>query len=135
MQSSTEGTDAGAVLAALDARRGELFVAAWLRLDAAALAEGPLVGPAVVAPEELSRMLADLPPRTLAVGDGAVRFSSVFDRAGAVLPHPNSELHRVTAIEHCRLTEVLPAGDPDSVRPAYLRLPDAEIAHPSAGKP
>jgi hypothetical protein len=49
-----------------------------------------------------------------------------------LVPDDSSELHRVTATNHCRLAGRLPAGSPDEIRPEYLRLADAEIARRAA---
>ena len=37
------------------------------------------------------------------------------------------QLHRVSAIAHCRLALGMRGEPPDQVHPDYLRLPDAEI--------
>jgi hypothetical protein len=68
----------------------------------------------------------------LAVGDGAIEFRSVLERSGAQIPKARSDLHRVTAINHCRLAVGLPESLPDQIVPDYLRLPDAEIARRTA---
>jgi hypothetical protein len=48
------------------------------------------------------------------------------------VPEGNSALHRVTAVNHCRIARHLEAANPDDVHPQYLRLPDAEIARRAA---
>jgi tRNA threonylcarbamoyladenosine biosynthesis protein TsaB len=117
------------VLAVLDARRGEVFAAAWRATDGAAEPQEPsLLAPRALAPEDLSTLIPDLGSRTLAIGEGAIEFRGVLERSGALIPDDDSDLHRITAINHCRLGRSLRAGDPDDVRPEYLRLPDAEIA-------
>ncbi len=118
--------DAEAVLAVLDARRGEAFVAGW---TAASIADGAteLVSPRACDPEALAKVVSELGCASLAVGEGAVEFRQVLERAGALVPGDESELHRVSAIAHCRLALGVRASSPDQVRPAYLRLPDAEI--------
>ncbi len=121
-----------AVLAVLDARRGEAFAAAWPAWSAAT-AE-PLLAPAVLAPEQLAGAVTDLRCSCLAIGDGAIEFRAVLERSGASVPEDGSELHRVTAINHCRLATGLRPSDPDEIRPDYLRLPDAEIALRAARK-
>jgi tRNA threonylcarbamoyladenosine biosynthesis protein TsaB len=94
----------GAV-AVLDARRREVF------------AEGPEVAAAAYDPGELA---ARLPPRTLVVGDGALRYRDLFEEAGAVVP-ADAALHQVRADAHAALARF------DGARPAplYLREPDA----------
>lgn len=112
-----------AVVAVLDARRGEVFAAAW------ELAEPrrQLLAPAPFAPEELAGRLAELVPGTLAIGEGAVEFRAVLERAGVLIPADGSTLNRLTAVNHARLARTLAATDPSEIRPDYLRLPDAEL--------
>jgi tRNA threonylcarbamoyladenosine biosynthesis protein TsaB len=114
-----------AVVPVLDARRGEVFAAGW-RLDEVEDPEGALLRPGAFAPEWLAEMLHGLAGSGLAIGDGAVEFRAVLERSGVVVPDDDSELHRVTAVAHCRLARHLPAVDPDQVRPQYLRAPDAK---------
>lgn len=116
--------EAQAVLAVLDARRGEVFAAAW------ELAESrrELLAPAALAPDRLAQQSAALALRTMAIGEGAVEFRSVLERAGALIPADGSTLNRVTAVNHTRLARTLAAADPSEIRPRYLRLPDAELA-------
>jgi tRNA threonylcarbamoyladenosine biosynthesis protein TsaB len=114
------------VMAVLDARRGEAFVAAW-PADRMWAGAAELVPPRACDPEALAAVASQLGRATLAVGEGAVEFRSVLERAGAVVPDDESELHRVSAIAHCRLALGMRASSPDQVHPAYLRLPDAEI--------
>ena len=110
------GSDPPYVVAVIDARRGEVFAAA------------PCVfGPAALAPEVLA---ARIEPGSLAVGDGAVRFREELERAGAVVPADGSPLHRVSAIEICKLGA---AGEPagrDALLPDYRREPDAQPSKP-----
>jgi tRNA threonylcarbamoyladenosine biosynthesis protein TsaB len=121
------------VLAVLDARRGEAFVAAWSRngLDARAAA---LLEPSALGPEGLADALRRRLHRPLAIGEGAVEFREVLEPSGALVPDDGSGLHRVTAVNHCRIARDLEPVDPDRVEPEYLRLPDAELARRSAGK-
>jgi tRNA threonylcarbamoyladenosine biosynthesis protein TsaB len=90
----------------IDARRREVF----------ALMGG---APRVLAP-------ADLPvaPGTRLVGDGAVRYRSVLEAAGAEIPPDDSEEHLPRARFHVQLARDF--GPPDAVEPIYLRVPDAE---------
>ncbi len=74
--------------------------------------------------------------RLLAVGDGAVEFRAVLERCGSGGSGATTRpLHRVTAINHCRLGRGLARRRPDEVHPEYLRLPDAEIARRAARQP
>ena len=117
-----------AVLAVLDARRGEVFAAIW-RIDEAGEFDNALLRPRAIAPEALAELAEPLGSTTLAVGDGAVAFREVLERSGSFIPDDDSPLHKVTATNHCRLADRLEGGVPDEVRPDYLRAPDAEIAH------
>ena len=118
------------VLAVLDARRGEVFAASW-RIDEAEEYDRALLLPHALAPDALADLVAPLGPTTLAVGDGAVAFREALERSGSFIPEDDSPLHRVTAMNHCRLAGRAEGGVPDEVRPDYLRAPDAEIAHRS----
>jgi tRNA threonylcarbamoyladenosine biosynthesis protein TsaB len=125
--------DLEAVAAVLDARRGEVFAAIWPAGQIAG--QAALVEPHATAPEALADTIAGMALRTQALGEGAVEFRGVLERSGALIPEDDSELHRVTAINHCRLATGLGGSAPDHVQPEYLRLPDAEIARRAAGKP
>jgi tRNA threonylcarbamoyladenosine biosynthesis protein TsaB len=61
----------------------------------------------------------------LAVGDGAVRFRSELERAGAVVPADDSSLHRVSALQVCKLGAEGRSADRDALLPDYRREPDA----------
>ena len=113
------------VLAVLDARRGEAFAAGW---DGSREA----LAPAALAPDALAEALANLPAGPLAVGDGAVKFRSTLERAGAAIPADGSPLHRVAARHLCRLAAGAQAGSREAVLPEYLRLPDAELTRRAA---
>jgi tRNA threonylcarbamoyladenosine biosynthesis protein TsaB len=115
----------GAIVAVLDARRGEVFAAAW------GSAGEQLLEPQAIAPDRLVAELLAINQPALAIGPGAVAFRAVLERSGASIPDDSSELHRVTAINHCRLARELPGGAYGDVLPAYLRLPDAELARRS----
>lgn len=109
----------------LDARRGEVFVAAWRA--------GQLVlVPRAVTPDraaELAREGGAWRRRAwLAVGDGALRFRATFEAAGVSVPADRSPLHRVDATVLCRLGAEAQPSERTDVLPEYLRLPDAEVA-------
>jgi tRNA threonylcarbamoyladenosine biosynthesis protein TsaB len=126
------------VAAVLDARRGEVFAAAWrpteLSSDPAGLSENALIAPAAFAPDALAGRLRALRMPWLGLGDGAVEFKAVLERSGAVGPRDGSVLHLVRAANHCLIARHLEPSDPDAVNPQYLRLPDAEIARRAAGR-
>ncbi len=121
--SQLEAAGAATIVAVLDARRGEAFAAAWRRADAAGLG-ARLLAPAALAPEELGLRI---PPASLAIGDGAIKYRGILARSGASIPPDESELPRVSAASHCRLARSLPTTPLAEVVPEYLRLPDAEI--------
>ena len=101
-----------AVVAVIDARRGEVFAAS-----------PGAFGPVAISPDDLAGRIA---PGWLAVGDGAVRFRGVLERAGATVPADDSPLHRVSAIQVCVLgANGEPAGR-DALLPDYRREPDAK---------
>jgi hypothetical protein len=88
----------------------------------------PLLAPAALGPGALAEVLERIrSPALLAVGPGAVESRAVLERSGARVPGDESELHRVSALSHCRIASRKRPSDPAEVRPAYLRLPDAEI--------
>ncbi len=112
------------VLVAIDARRGEAFLALY-----AAGAE-QLVAPRAMRPEELG----DLPLHPeegidwLAVGDGAVRFRGYVEAVGVAVAEDFSPLHRVDGGVLCELALAVYPGALETVLPDYRRRPDAEIA-------
>ncbi len=122
--------EAESVLAVIDARRGEVFAAAWRARDVEA-DEPMLLAAHASAPEALVARVGELGQGVLAIGDGAVEFRQVLERSGLWIAPDGSELHRVNAVIHCRLAGGHPADAPEDVGPEYLRLPDAEIVRRS----
>lgn len=117
-------TGAAAVLAVIDARRGEAFAAAW----------GPdgtqLAPAAALRPAALGDLAVRLPGPPLAIGDGAIKFRVELERSGALVPPDGSPVHRVSAVQVCRLGAT---GDPtarDALVPDYRREPDATPRQP-----
>lgn len=108
------------VLAAIDARRGEAFAAAW---DG----DTELMAPAALAPDALARAVVDLRAPSLAVGDGALRFRAQLEPAGADIPPDDDLLHRVAARHICRLGAAAQPAGIEAVVPDYRRLPDAQV--------
>lgn len=105
----------GPVLAVLDARRGEAFVASWK-------VERQLSAPRAVRAEDLAEAAAGVP---VAVGDGAVRFRDELEAAGVYVAPDDSALHRVSAAGLARLgADAAPVGR-DALLPEYVRSPDA----------
>ena len=109
-----------AVLAVIDARRGEVFAAAWQGRER-------LLEPAAVDPARLAAGLgAGRLAGPLAAGDGAVRFRDQLEQAGALVPADRSPAHRVSALQICRLGAAGDTTDRDLVVPDYRREPDAK---------
>jgi tRNA threonylcarbamoyladenosine biosynthesis protein TsaB len=93
-------------LPVIDAKRREVFT----------LLDGE---PCVLAPQEL-------PVRhdAVCVGDGALRYRSLLEERGALVPPDDDERHLPRARFHAQL-----AGEPgpvDELEPLYLRVPDAD---------
>lgn len=124
---SVQGADGQAhrVVAAIDARRGEVFVAAY--------DDGrELLVPQAVSPDGLAELLesAAIDARSqewLALGDGAVLYRESFERAGVRVAEDRSEHHRIQAQAICELGEQARLSA-EAVMPDYRRRPDAEIA-------
>ena len=120
LEALAEPVDAPAVLAVLDARRGEAFVGGWAGAR-------EVLAPRALTPDALARVD---PPNTggtwLAVGDGAVRFRAVLERAGVTVPPDDDPAHRISALATCRLAaKVREPAVRDALVPTYLRQPDA----------
>ncbi len=64
----------------------------------------------------------------MGIGDGALRFREQLEAAGVVVPAGDSPSHLVDAAAHRRLAQMAQPHARDEVLPAYLRLPDAELA-------
>jgi tRNA threonylcarbamoyladenosine biosynthesis protein TsaB len=92
----------------IDGRRGEVFT----------LVDG---APRVLRPDEVA-----VQPESIYVGDGAVRYRDVLERAGGEVPPDGSAVHIPWARHHAALAADF--GPADTVEPIYLRLPDAERA-------
>ncbi|HEY5193735.1 MAG TPA: tRNA (adenosine(37)-N6)-threonylcarbamoyltransferase complex dimerization subunit type 1 TsaB [Solirubrobacteraceae bacterium] len=113
------------VLAVIDARRGEAFVAAYDN-------EIELIAPHAIAPADIDELLERVMigtsiKRWVALGDGAVRYRDALKHPSVLVPDPHSALHRIQASAICALGALAPADDAP-VLPDYRRRPDAEIA-------
>ena len=117
-----------AVLAAIDARRNELFSALF------AHGGGRRSEPAVEGPEELVSRVSQLPEATLAVGSGALRFRDELRKAGVEVPDDDDPVHRVSAAQTCAIGAGLDASAEPAIEPLYLRRPDAERWRERDGK-
>ena len=106
-------------LAVIDARRGEVFVA----LDRGEGAGEPIVS----APGEIAEMLgAEGLDGALAAGDGSLRFRPEIEALGVEILPGTAAAHRLSARQVCILGNDLQSGEPEAIRPMYLRRPDAE---------
>ena len=90
----------------IDARRREVFT----------LAGGE---PRCLDPRELQ-----VEPGRTYVGDGAIRYRAILERAGGAVPADESEGHVPWARHHAALARDF--GPAERVVPLYLRIPDAE---------
>jgi tRNA threonylcarbamoyl adenosine modification protein YeaZ len=102
--STLDALAAGApgALPVIDAKRREVFVP----------------GPRATVPGEL-----ELEPGTVCVGDGAVRYRALLEKAGAVVPPDEDERHLPRARFHAQLATSF--GPVELVQPLYVRQPDA----------
>jgi tRNA threonylcarbamoyladenosine biosynthesis protein TsaB len=102
--STLDALAAGAAGAApvIDAKRREVFIA----------------GPRVLAPAEI-----EVEPGAVYVGDGALRYREIFERAGGKVPADEDERHLPRARFHAALAREF--GPVDELEPLYVRLPDA----------
>jgi tRNA threonylcarbamoyladenosine biosynthesis protein TsaB len=113
--------DRAAVLVLIDARRGELYSAAFAGGET-------VLEPAPRTPAQVEAGLAAIPCPALAIGDGAVGFRGQLEGAGIEVPPDPSPLHRVSAAHLCRLARRAAGSDREAVLPDYLRRPDAELS-------
>jgi tRNA threonylcarbamoyladenosine biosynthesis protein TsaB len=123
----------GAVLAAIDARRGEVFAAVYEADEQGTPRE--LAAPLALPPQAISSAIAEATDAAggeslslLAVGDGAVRFRAELQDAGAHVEPDSSPLHLLSANAICALGELADARGLQEILPDYRRRPDAELA-------
>jgi len=117
------GIDHPAAVPLIDARRGELFAALYVRgepLDA------PRVEPFAASPEEVARRVGDTGLDALAAGDGSVRFREVLEASGLRLAPAGSPANVVSGLAVCRLAAEAPDAPLEAVLPDYHRAPDAK---------
>jgi tRNA threonylcarbamoyladenosine biosynthesis protein TsaB len=134
-----EERSAEVVLAVIDARRGEVFVAAYAPGGDGIPAA--LMDARALAPQELGSVIAQAEEEHgvdrrgwMALGDGAIRYRAQLDAAGIACPHDLSSLHRVSAASTCELgARTAPGVGIEATLPDYRRRPDAELALEAAG--
>jgi tRNA threonylcarbamoyladenosine biosynthesis protein TsaB len=122
-------------LAVLDARRGEVFLAAYTLTASTAAGLHEVIAPRALAPAELERTIEEArgagvaAGSWLALGDGAVRYREYLDGSGTLVPPEGSPLHQISAASICDLGAAAdPAAGFAQIEPDYGRRPDAEIA-------
>jgi tRNA threonylcarbamoyladenosine biosynthesis protein TsaB len=108
-------------VAAIDARRGEVYAAAWS-------ADGEhLWGPLIDRPGKLAERLAALPRAAICGGSGAIRFRQQLASRGVEIPDDADPVHRVAARHVCALaTAAADEEEAAPVAPIYVRPPDAQ---------
>ena len=119
LAANAEG-DRPTVLAVVDARRKEVFAAAWQ-------GDRRVFGPEALKPQDLARRIGELRP--LAVGDGALRYAPQLEAAGAVVPSW-AGAHRVDGGAICRLARTRDPVPLAELLPDYIRDPDAKPRTP-----
>lgn len=139
------------VLAVIDARRGEVFAAAYGRGNRSAIGGSATDGervlvrsalqelaiPRALAPANLSQVLEEALStsaatgahlaRWVAVGDGAVLCCEELRALGVRVPAEDSPLHVVSGQAICELARCSDGQGIDTVLPDYRRRPDAEL--------
>lgn len=115
-----EGRAGRVRLATIDARRGEVFVAAFAA-DGARLWE-----PSVRSPRELAERIAALREPVLCAGSGAVRFRQELAGPDVEIPDDADPAHRIAARHICELAAAGVGSEAEPAAPNYLRPPDAE---------
>jgi tRNA threonylcarbamoyladenosine biosynthesis protein TsaB len=113
------------VVPAHDARRGELFAAAYEVSSDGSLAEliAPMAVPAQALADRLEPVLA-AGVVVVAAGTGALVGRSQLHAAGVRIPPERSSAHRLRA---AALVVRVDAGAGRAAVPVYARLPDAEV--------
>ena len=125
LEALARGADGPLVLAAIDARRGEMFATLRKGSGGRALIGVEGFAPVALTPDALAERLRAMPAAPLCVGDGAVRFRVPLEAAGALVPPDADGVHRLRAEHVCRLGAEGSLTDRDALLPHYLREPDA----------
>jgi tRNA threonylcarbamoyladenosine biosynthesis protein TsaB len=124
----------GRVFTLVDARRGELFVAAY-RADRNTTLPVVLSAPKPIPREEVTNALLEVARgaqaagagRWRAVGDGAKALRQTLTAVGFLVEPDQSPLHRVSGGVVSQLGSRMPAQAIETVLPEYCRRPDAEL--------
>jgi tRNA threonylcarbamoyladenosine biosynthesis protein TsaB len=127
------GLGSRAMIAVIDARRGEAFAGGYV-------GDHEIVLPRALRPVELEGIVAELErhgapagEQWRAVGDGAVVYANALRAGGVEVPDPDSTLHMLDGRAICELGAlgVPAAAGADAlalVLPDYRRAPDATLA-------
>jgi tRNA threonylcarbamoyladenosine biosynthesis protein TsaB len=144
-EGSTENQAPEGILAVIDARRGEVFAAAYEEDGEGEGEPRELSAPVALAPQLLATVLAQGQQdqegpegRWLVVGDGALRYRAELeqelDPQVICIPDDDSALHRVSGAAICALGATAPALETiEEILPDYRRRPDAELTLEGAG--
>ena len=132
-----EGSAPATVLAVIDARRGEVFAAAYESGE-----DGPreLTVPRALAPDALADLVVDAQDARgarqpwLAVGDGTLRFRAQLESADIAVPPDSSPLQHVSAAVVGELALHATPASLHALAPDYRRRPDAELALAGVGR-
>lgn len=119
--------EARTVVPVIDARRRELFAAAY-----AVEADGDLrtlIAPCALSPQDLAERIVVLDGVAVVGGPGLAAAGTAFADAGIVVLAPTSPGHRLRA---ALLGARVAAGAGVPARPVYARLPDAEVTRLAA---
>jgi tRNA threonylcarbamoyladenosine biosynthesis protein TsaB len=117
------GIESEVALPLIDARRGEVFGAAYSN-------GAELEPPFALPPEDAA---ARAPAGALAAGDGSIRFREALEHAGIRVAPGDSRMHVVRGLHICRLAATVEPAPAESVIPCYLRAPDATPPSRSGG--
>jgi len=124
------GADLGTI-AVVDARRGEVFAAAYPAGGADEIAFEQALSRSELEQlaDEIERRGGPAGERWQAVGDGALAYRSELLAAGVIVPPPDSPSHLLDAAALCELgADAVAVTALETVLPDYRRAPDAALA-------
>jgi tRNA threonylcarbamoyl adenosine modification protein YeaZ len=131
-----------AILAVIDARRDEVFVAGYAstvdftsrRPGDGRLAEGVEL-PGALGASQLHEVVAELEragaaqgEQWLAIGDGALRYETQLQRGGVQVGERDADVHKIDPLAVCELGASAAAVESAQILPDYRRAPDAALA-------
>jgi tRNA threonylcarbamoyladenosine biosynthesis protein TsaB len=120
-----------ATIAVVDARRGEVFAAAYPAGEADEIVFERALGRSELerVVDEIERRGGPTGERWQAVGDGALVYQAELLAAGVIVPPADSPLHLLDAAALCELgAEAAASTALEVVLPDYRRAPDAALA-------